>query len=251
MNWTPAVWIRMFLSAALSLLLLLPAVTAGAREPKVFFPVLNYHSIAVDPGNRATIAPEKFAEQMHYLSHQGYTTLTLAQFTDMLEHRAEVPAKPVLLTFDDGYADNYAHAMPLLKELGFHATLFMSPGMMGGYYLNWDQIREMHAAGWDIQPHGMTHPHLPKLKKAEQEAQITEARALIEQELGTTADVFCYPYGEYNRTTLDILEEHGFRYAFTIDQGWTDSEQPPYKLKRIFVNGEESFDKWKKRLQTK
>lgn len=212
-------------------------------------PVLNYHSITVDPGNRATITPEKFEAQMIYLSENGFTPLSLQQFTDILEGNESAPDKPVLLTFDDGYADNYEHALPLLKKLGFHATLFMSPGMVDdGYFLNWEQIKEMHEAGWDIQPHGMTHPHLPLLKKDKQEYELMEARRQIEEQLGTIADVYCYPYGEWNQTTIKILKENEFRYAFTIEQGMTTSKQDPLKLKRIFVNGEESIEKWKGRL---
>lgn len=228
---------------------LIPAF-AAATANKVRIPVLNYHSITVDPGNRTTITPEKFKEQMTYLSENGYTTLTLKQFTDLMEGKAKAPDKPVLLTFDDGYADNYEHAYPLLKKLGFHATLFMSPGTVeDAYYLNWEQVKEIHEAGWDIQPHGMTHPHLPRLNKDQQFHEIMDARRLIEEKLGTTADIYCYPYGEFNKTTLAILEENHFRYAFTIEQGVTTPDQPPLKLKRIFVNGEESIDKWKYRLE--
>lgn len=228
---------------------LFPNVVA-AKDKKIRIPVLNYHSITVDPGNRATITPEKFEEQMRYLAENGYTTLTLQQFSDLLEGKETPPDKPVLLTFDDGYADNYEHAYPLLKKLGFHATLFMSVGMVeDGYFLNWEQLKEMREAGWDIQPHGITHPHLPRLNKEKQSHEILEARRLIEKQLGAKADVFCYPYGEFNKTTISILEENEFRYAFTIEQGMTESDQHPLKLKRIFVNGEESLDKWKYKLE--
>jgi peptidoglycan/xylan/chitin deacetylase (PgdA/CDA1 family) len=156
----------------------------------------------------------------------------------------------VLLTFDDGYADNYTHALPLLKELGLNATLFVSPGTVeDGYFLNWEQITEMHEAGWDIQPHGMTHPHLPRLKAEDQAHEIVEAKRQIEEQLGTTADIYCYPYGEYNQTTLTILKENGFRYAFTIDQGKTTNKQEAYKLKRVFVSGEESFNRFVYKLE--
>ncbi|MCS7462786.1 polysaccharide deacetylase family protein [Paenibacillus doosanensis] len=230
----------------------IPAVKAGEQKPAAppRIPVLNYHSITVDPGNRATITPEKFAAQMNYLKDNEYTTLTLRQFADIMEGREEAPDKAVLLTFDDGYADNYEHALPLLQELDFHATLFMSPGMTDdGYFLDWDQVKEMHEAGWDIQPHGMTHPHLPLLKANDQLNEIAEAKRQIEERLGTTADVFCYPYGEWNQTTLKLLKEHHFRYAFTIEQGVTTPEQDQLKLKRIFVNGEESIDRWISRLE--
>ncbi|TDG00965.1 polysaccharide deacetylase family protein [Paenibacillus piri] len=232
-----------------------PPVNAPAAAPvkpdkPARIPVLNYHSITVDPGNPATITPEKFAEQMRYLSKAGYTPLTLKQFSDMMEGIDKGPDKPILLTFDDGYMDNYEHAMPLLKELGFHATLFMSPGMVDdGYFMSWEQIKEMHEAGWDIQPHGMTHPHLPKLNVKNQKFEIAEAKAQIEQHLGTVADVFCYPYGEWNAATLQLLQELQFKYAFTIEQGLTAPSQHKLKLKRIFANGEESLEQWKSRFE--
>ncbi|TBL70120.1 polysaccharide deacetylase family protein [Paenibacillus thalictri] len=202
--------------------------------------MLNYHSITYDPGNKAVITPELFTEQMNYLAENGYTTLTLKHFSDIWLGEAEMPKKPVLLTFDDGYADNHEYAMPLLKKLGFHATLFMSPGTTDdGYFLSWEQVKEMHEAGWDIQPHGMTHPYLTSLSKSDQAYEILEAKKQIEDQLGTTADIFCYPYGAYNAKTLAILKENGFRFAFTIEQGKTKTNQDPLKLKRIFVNGEE------------
>lgn len=217
----------------------------GGKLPAAKFrpiPVLNYHSVSIDPGNIVVIHPDKFREQMEYLHDNGYTTLTLKEFTDIFEGKAEAPAKPVLLTFDDGYTDNYETAMPVLKEFGFHATLFMSPGMVGqSGYIDWDQARELYGNGWDIQPHGMTHPSLPKLSSEEQTEEIVEARRQIEEQLKVTADVYCYPYGQYNKDTLDILSRHGFRYAFTIEQGKTASGQHPYKLTRIFVNGEEKL----------
>ncbi|PZE20488.1 polysaccharide deacetylase family protein [Paenibacillus xerothermodurans] len=182
---------------------------------------------------------------MQYLSDNGYTTLTLKQFTDIMEKKAAAPDKPVLLTFDDGYADNYEIAMPVLKKFNFKATVFMSPGMVDdGHYINWDQAKEMHAAGWDIQPHGMSHPHLPKLTAKQQAHEISEAKTQIEQMLGTSADVFCYPYGERNQTTIRLLNELKFRYAFTIEQGVTTAEQKPLLLRRIFVNGKDTVEKW-------
>jgi peptidoglycan/xylan/chitin deacetylase (PgdA/CDA1 family) len=228
------------------------AHTSAAAEFKPErIPVLNYHSITVDPGNRAVITPAKFEAQMLYLSKNGYTTLTLQQFIDYMDNAAAaMPEKPVLLTFDDGYADNYEHAMPILKNLQFHATLFASPGTTeDGYFLNWEQIKEMHAAGWDIQPHGMTHPHLPRLTAKKQAYEITEAKRQIEENLNIKASIFCYPYGERNATTLQLLQENGFQYAFTIDQGMTTRDQDRFLLKRLFVNGEETIEQWIKRLE--
>lgn len=224
---------------------------ATTQQQPQHIPVLNYHSITIDPGNRAVITPAKFEEQMLYLSKNGYHTLTLQQFIDYMDGTTiSLPKKPVLLTFDDGYADNYEHALPLLKQLNFHATLFVSPGTTeDGYFLNWDQIKEMHEAGWDIQPHGMTHPHLPKLSAKSQAFEISEAKRQIDEQLKINTTVFCYPFGEKNETTLKLLQEHGFRYAFTIDQGLTTRDQNRLLLKRLFVNGEESIEPWIARLE--
>ncbi len=215
----------------------------GASSQKaVSIPVLYYHSVQVMPGSTAVVSPTKFTEQMQYLADNGYHPLTMAEFSAIMEGQAAPPDKPVLLTFDDGYVDNHSTVMPLLSKLGFPATLFMSPGVMDDKrFINWDQAADLRDNGWDIHPHGMTHPYLTKLTAEEQAYEITEARKQIEEKLGVTADVFCYPYGQYNNATLKILKDNGFRYAFTIDQGKTTPKQHPYKLKRVFVNGEEDL----------
>lgn len=225
-----------------------PSVTAsvynsGAGSQKtVSIPVLYYHSVQVMPGSTAVVSPTKFTEQMQYLADNGYHPLTMAEFSAIMEGQAAAPDKPVLLTFDDGYVDNHSTVMPLLSKLGFPATLFMSPGVMDDKrFINWDQAADLRDNGWDIHPHGMTHPYLTKLTAEEQAYEIMEARKQIEEKLGVTADVFCYPYGQYNNATLKILKDNGFRYAFTIDQGKTTPKQHPYKLKRVFVNGEEDL----------
>ncbi|GIP39496.1 hypothetical protein J31TS4_27760 [Paenibacillus sp. J31TS4] len=218
---------------------------APAKEQTVSLPVLNYHSIGHEPGNTLVLPPEKLERQMKYLADNGYTPLTLEEFLLILERRMPAPPKPILLTFDDGYADNHEHAMPILKRYGFPAVLFLSPGSVEeAGYLDWEQAKEMQEAGWDIQPHGMTHPHLPRLPAERQREEIAEAARLIQENLGTESVVFCYPYGEYNRDTLKILKEEGFRYAFTIAQGRTTSAQPPLQLKRIYVNGSHSVETW-------
>ncbi|WP_261303800.1 polysaccharide deacetylase family protein [Paenibacillus andongensis] len=220
---------------------------------KISIPVLNYHSVTIDPGNVVVISPAKLEEQLAYLHEHGYTPVSLATFISLIEGNGveAAPEKPVLLTFDDGYIDNYEQAMPLLAKYAFPATLFISPEMNDQEgYLNWEQIKKMQEAGWDIQPHGMTHPHLPQLSADQQAYEILEARKQIEDKLGTKADVYCYPYGEYNKTTLKLLKDHGFRYAFTIEQGFATNQQSPYLLKRLFINGEESLKSFIRKLSS-
>lgn len=227
------------------------AIAKPTKKPKFSIPVLNYHSIGVEPDNNAVLDPKKLDEQMAYLAKEGYTTLTLRQFIEIWDGHAEAPAKAVLLTFDDGYTDNYTEAMPVLKKYGFRATMFVSPGMTGqdGYFAEWDQIREMRDNGWDIQPHGMTHPYLHKMTLEQQRFEIAESIKQLKEQTGIDTLVFCYPYGMRNKDTLKLLEEQKVRFAFTIDQGFTEPIQQPLQLKRIFVGGKESMATFMKKLK--
>jgi len=237
--------------AAILTILMLAAPLIGADKAKkvVAIPVLNYHSIGAAPGNIYMLRPEHFARQMEYLAKHHYTPLTLDEFALILEKKKIAPDKPVLLTFDDGYASNYELAMPVLQSHRFPATVFILPGMVGqGPYLSWSQIRQMRENGWDVQPHTMTHPHLPQLAAEAQREEIVGSRREIEHQLGTVADVFAYPYGEYDETTLDILKAAGFRYAFTTLPGKATSAQPPLELHRIVVQEGDSFRTWKRKL---
>lgn len=224
-------------------------VAAEGQQHGIAIPVLNYHSIGVEPGNTYVLHPDKFARQMDYLSAHHYTPLTLGDFARIIEKKQPSPERPVLLTFDDGYANNAEVAMPILQRHGFPATLFLSPGFIGQPgYLSWPQVQELSAAGWDIAPHSMTHPHLPQLSIEQQREEITESRRRIEQAIGKSADVFAHPYGEYNEDTLKILKEEEFRYAFTTKEGYASSNQSPYELSRIVVHGEDDFATWVQKL---
>ncbi|WP_244208992.1 polysaccharide deacetylase family protein [Paenibacillus ferrarius] len=226
------------------------ATAYAAETHGIQIPVLNYHSIGVESGNTYVLPPDEFARQMAYLAAQHYTPLTLGDFVRIIEKKQPSPPKPVLLTFDDGYANNAEVALPILQRYGFPATLFLSTGAVGQPgYLSWPQVQELSAAGWDIAPHGITHPHLPKVSREQQREELAESRQVIEHELGKRVDVFAYPYGEYNADTLKLLSELGYRYAFTIQEGWASSNQSPYKLRRLVVHEEESLEDWIQRLQ--
>ncbi|OAS16355.1 polysaccharide deacetylase family protein [Paenibacillus oryzisoli] len=215
----------------------------------VSIPVLNYHSIGVAPGNTYVLHPDTFARQMDYLAAHHYTPLTLAEFASVLSQKMPSPAHPVLLTFDDGYANNAEVALPILQQHGFPATIYVSTGLVNTPgYLTWPQVRQLSAAGWDIASHTVTHPHLPQLSKKAQREEILAARARIEQELGKPADTFAFPYGEYNRTTMRILRGAKFRYAFTTQPGRASSDQPPLELHRIVVDSQKPFEDWVEQL---
>ena len=116
-------------------------------------PVLMYHKIGDDKDNDAVIREDLFRQQMKFLKDNGYHPLTMDQLYDYVVNGAAVPEKPVVLTFDDGYADTYSIVYPLMKEYGFAATVFVNPGDVGTR-LTWEQLKEMKDNGITISNHG-------------------------------------------------------------------------------------------------
>ena len=154
-----------------------PNPTAPVKEVKMVhptgIPVLMYHKIGDDKDNDAVIREDLFREQMKFLKDNGYNPLTMDQLYDYGVNGAAVPEKPVVLTFDDGYADTYSIVYPIMKEYGFAATVFINPGDVGTR-LTWDQIREMHKNGITISNHGFQHIEMGQLSEAKQIENITK-----------------------------------------------------------------------------
>ena len=108
-------------------------------------PVLYYHSVDPSEANEVIISPEKLREELTFIKDSGYTTLTMSELNDYILNNAPIPEKSIVITFDDGYADNYANAFPILKELDMKATIFVISNFTDndGYYMTSQQIKEM------------------------------------------------------------------------------------------------------------
>jgi hypothetical protein len=147
-------------------------------------PVLMYHSINYEKGNELRVPKEVFREQMKYLKDKGYTTLTLDEFYDFLINNKPVPEKSVVITFDDGYKDNYENAYPILKEFGFNATIFdiTSTVDTDNNYLTSSQLKELEVNNIDIESHTVNHEQLDKLIYTKQVNTLKDS----EQYLGAT-----------------------------------------------------------------
>ncbi len=203
-------------------------------------PVLCYHSIA-DQGsdNEYVVSPARFREQMKWLHDEGYESISLQQFQQLMTGKAKPTGHEVLITFDDGYKNNYVDALPVLKQYGYQATEFIVTNWVGGSgYLTWEQVKALHAAGWDIMSHTRTHPYLPLHTAKSQTDEIAGSKAAIERHLGTEVTAIAYPYGLRSEETMKLAKQSGYVYAFTFDDGWTSSSQNPYLLKRLFISGD-------------
>lgn len=199
-------------------------------------PVLNYHMVGnLAPPQALSLTPEEFDEQMGYLAENGYHTISPDQLVGYLKYGRPLPDKPVLITFDDGYRDNYTNAYPILKKYGFTATIFLVTSLVGAddRFLTWEQVREMHKSGLTFGSHTVHHQALTKLTPEQVQAELGDSSREIERQLGHKPRYFAYPTGAYNRQLAETVRLAGYRAAFTIRYGEVGLESDQYALERI------------------
>lgn len=238
---------------------------AAVPEKFAGVPILMYHKVNPDSkagGYGLRVSPGSFEKQMAYLSRSGYHTISLSDLADHFEKGRPLPARPVIITFDDGYLDNYTYAYPILKKYGMTATIFVVAGTVGGInefdynggrqpknkMAGWKELREMAEGGVTIGSHTLRHPHLANLKPGEARHEIVESKKILEKGLNRPVEFFCYPYGNYDRDTVGMVREAGFRAAVTTEQGLGKYQEGPYTLKRIRVRGDYSYSRFLEEL---
>lgn len=203
-----------------------------ATGPKIL--VLNYHQVG---GNFTPLCvpTHLFDDQMAYLKDNGYITITPEELYEGIEGTMVLPDRPVLITFDDGYIDNYNNALPILKKYGMRATVFVIPGFTGvqANYMNWDQLKEMEKNGISIQSHTLNHRALEELSDDEIRAELLNSKVLIEKNLGHPVDFLAYPTGTYNLHIAGIAKDVGYKAAYTIKYGAVDKGSNIYALERV------------------
>ncbi len=207
-------------------------ITAIAEGPKIL--VLNYHQI--DNKSAYLAVPiSDFDAQMKFLVDSGCVTITPDELYAGLRGELQLPPKPVLITFDDGYLDNYTNAFPILKKYGLHATIFIIPAFTGVYpgYMTWDQLKEMEAAGITVESHTLTHPKLEELPDDEIRNELLNSKNMLEQNLGHPIEFLAYPTGTYNLHIAGIAQDIGYKGAFTIKYGIVDGGSNFFALERV------------------
>jgi peptidoglycan/xylan/chitin deacetylase (PgdA/CDA1 family) len=229
----------------------IPVVTATPAPMPVSVgtltvPVLMYHYISPVPrdeiGNKLShslrLSPHLFAEQLDLLVQQGYHTVTTPQLWAALNGTARLPAKPIVLTFDDGYDDAYTNASPLLRERGLVGTFFVTVNLVGNPgYMNWDQVRTLAKSGMDVQSHAMDHISMAKLTGGALFAQLAESRRILSERTGTDVRFLAYPCGEFNDATRTVAASVGYYAAFAKDGGARQSQDWAYALRRTRITG--------------
>jgi peptidoglycan/xylan/chitin deacetylase (PgdA/CDA1 family) len=212
-------------------------------------PILTYHSVSDRPWPdvaRFTVTPDRFGAHLALLAELDYTALNVTQLASTLRAGAELPPRPVLITFDDGYADVLENALPRLAARGFTSTLYMITGCVrdersstqGPTFLSWNELRELERSGMEIGSHSHTHPQLDVLSVEEARAELQVSKHILEDKLGHEVPSLAYPYGYHGPTVRRLAIEAGYASACAVKQALSADHDDLFALSRVLVTAE-------------
>jgi peptidoglycan/xylan/chitin deacetylase (PgdA/CDA1 family) len=228
---------------------LLPVMFANSASAQYLngIPVLLYHHVSEDNSDlpNLTVTPAEFARQMDMLKKAGFETISPEKFVAyMRQEPIKLPDKPILITFDDGYEDNYLYAFPILKQYDFRAVIFV-PGVNidKNKRLSSAQIREMSAYGIVFGGHSVTHSDLTALSGQELQYEVKAVKKDLRQVTAKTSELFSYPYGYFNLRTWEVIAAADYQAAFTVLPGLnTPDRDNIYLLRRIPIYSTTDFN---------
>ena len=225
--------------------------------------ILMYHMVSEhEKKHTLSISTARFKRHMWYLKSKKYTPISLDQLQRYFFNKADsLPERPVIITFDDGYMDNYENALPILREYNFSATIFIVSGLVGkvnqwikaeGYperpLMGWREIEDMKRNGITIGSHTLNHPRLSLLENKDVRREIEGSKKLFEDRLGVPINHFAYPYGDMNESIIDIVREAGYTTACSVMSGFNSERINLFKLRRIGVFGSDSLRRFAVKL---
>jgi len=205
--------------------------------------ILTYHSLD-DSRSVLSTSPRVFAEQMRILQDFGAEVISLGDVLNERKHPRQGNA--VAITFDDGFSSVYEHALPVLQDCRFPATVFLvtdycektnswpgqPPAIMRRPLLRWSQVREMSEGGLAFGSHTCTHPDLRTLPCGKAAEELASSKKIIEDATGRPVDTFAYPYGFYDGDVRRLAQAH-FQLACSTVLGFTTPESDPFALERL------------------
>lgn len=226
-----------------------PADSFGLGSPfwkridVVDVPILMYHHVRVlSPGAgrvwlRLTVEPAAFEAQMAYLAEHGYHTVTFSDLADCFDYGKPLPARPVILTFDDGWAEQYTTVYPILRRYGLTATFFPPTNWINGsrLTLTWGQIEEMSLAGMEFGSHTLNHHFLTTQSADEVRRQLGQSKAILEQHTHKPIIALAYPGGAWSPAVAALAPEAGYRAAVGVAAGVRQRAADRFALHRVSV----------------
>lgn len=237
--------------------IVLPTPLAGAAEIVAQVPILMYHYLSVPPRDAdiyrldLSVTPANFEAQLAYLQEAGYTSISMATLIQHLSGHTDLPPKPIIITFDDGYVDNYANAFPLLQKYGFQATfsLVTQPIDFGDpNYMSWENVIEMHAAGMEFGAHTYRHLDLRRRDVDFLVYEIVGSKEAIEARINEPVRFFVYPAGRYDQLVIDVIASAHFWGALTTQYGSIHTHANRFELSRIRMRGADTLEVFKAKV---
>jgi len=238
---------------ALSLIFALSVISLAARPAPpptgLVIPVICYHSITNDSTDHYATKLSVFKEELAYLNSNGYTALSADEYYNIMNGLATAPNKPILLTFDDCYADFYTNAYPELKLYGMKATIFIVSGWLDqAGRLTSDQLRVLAADSIDVQNHTVTHDYLSRMTTAQINTEIGGCNDKISPITGKAPQFVAYPYGDYDTDVVTIEKSLGIKMAFVVGGGNTTPSDDQFSLGRIIMTNSDTLSSFIRKL---
>ncbi|MFI5251238.1 MAG: polysaccharide deacetylase family protein [Bacteroidota bacterium] len=216
--------------------------------------VLMYHRVVDDrkisDKHWTSVHVDDFRRQLELLEQWGFTPITFRDYRLFLEGRLDLPKKPIILTFDDGYLDTYEVAFPVMQEFGFKAVIFVlgdknvktnywdhNPEIPDAPLMNGRQIVEMHEAGFEIGSHSLSHPRLTELTEDQTWEQICRSRILLEILLDAPVHTISYPFGLINDSIKEATKHAGYRFGCGVGSGPAIFGDDHFEIRRITILG--------------
>jgi peptidoglycan/xylan/chitin deacetylase (PgdA/CDA1 family)/UDP-N-acetylglucosamine:LPS N-acetylglucosamine transferase len=223
-------------------------------------PVLMYHRVpdaAIATKHKTFVTRDNFAKHLRFFSRRGLQAITFADylaFSQGDKPRRDFPRKPFILTFDDGYLDNYHNMLPLTQQFGFRGVLFLLGDFAarGNFWdtgedadanrlMTTEQKAAFVAHGWEIGAHTLTHPHLTTMSDEDVLHELRAGRANIERELQTRVVSFAYPFGTYDDRVKELVKQFGFDFGIATDNGGLTIEDDRFAVFRVNMFPNESM----------
>lgn len=208
----------------------------------VAVPILMYHHVELNPiGSNYRISAARFEDQLRLLRDWEYTTITTSMLVNAILNGAELPPRPIIITFDDNNLDNYTVAFPIMQKYGFTGVLYVPYNFIGADgYMNADQLKEMAAAGWEIGSHSLSHPNLNSMAPDRLRAEIVDSRQRLEALLGVPVLTFAYPFGDVSSSSVDYVKFAGYIAGMGASGfQWQQGLSNLFVLQRCEIRGNE------------
>ncbi|MGI9066484.1 MAG: polysaccharide deacetylase family protein [Pyrinomonadaceae bacterium] len=256
------------------------ATRQDRRKGRMVPPVLCYHRVLPEVAGTSdppdySVTPQQFAAQMSLLNDEGFTSLTLDEYFEAASGLRELPSRSVLVTFDDGFADNYSVAWSIARRFGVKINLFICTGLLAGERvpafaennaraqlsrkkfpehwlpLSWEQLREMRAGGVAIGFHSHHHRNLGRMSEPEIACDASEGISIFREHLEEAPRFFAFPfghYGSYPKAAIDILTAQGIKMFFTTELGRTPVGRGGGLFSRIVIHSEDNLSSFRRKL---